>query len=266
MNKIYNEHSLNENTIKSLLNTEYIGRDFYFFEEVTSTFNESEKITLQNGTVICAAKQTNGRGRLGRQWQSDKGGIYFSLILTNDIIDSEIQMITSLCAVAIQRAISKYLPCMIKWPNDIVSENGKKLCGILTKLKKTDNRYIVNVGIGINANTEHFDKDLKYATSIYTITGRYIDENELLCSCLKELEYCIDKSNRNNTIEEYKKCSATLGRRVRLLYVNGKESDTGLCTAIENDGTLTVLKDDGTVVNVSSGEVSVRGIYGEQYA
>ena len=266
MNKNYENYSLSENKIRKFLNAEYPKRDFYFFEETTSTFDEAAKIEATHGCVICAAKQTNGRGRLGRSWQSDKGGIYFSLILMPDIPTERLSIITSLCAVAIQKAISKYLPCLIKWPNDIISKDGKKLCGILTKTQYINGKCIANVGIGINANTGCFEKDLIYASSIYSITKKMLDENELFCLCLKELDRCTDMKNIDSVMEEYKKNSATLNKRVRLIYANDDRIETGLCISIEDDGSLTVKKDDGSTANVTSGEVSVRGIYGEQYA
>jgi len=266
MKKIYKDYSLNENKIRKFFDSRYPGRDFYFFKETTSTFDEASLLPVRDKTVICAAKQTNGRGRLGRSWQSDEGGIYFSLILMPDMPTDKLQIITSLCAVAIQRAISKYIPCLIKWPNDIISKDGKKLCGILTKNHILNGKVTVNAGIGINANTGCFDKELVYASSIYSITKEFTDENELFCSCLEELEYCTDMKNSSRVMNEYREKSATLGKRVRLLYASDERSETGVCTGIEDDGSLTVKKDDGSIINVTSGEVSVRGIYGEQYA
>ena len=72
--------TLQENLVRNMLKTQYIGKDFHFFEETTSTFDMAEKIAIKNGSVICARRQTNGRGRLGRSWESQNGGIYFSFI------------------------------------------------------------------------------------------------------------------------------------------------------------------------------------------
>lgn len=258
--------SLNEKSIKEKLDTVYIGIDFHFFEETTSTFDEAKKIDIKNGTVICARKQTNGRGRLGRSWQSENGGVYFSLILEPKMELSRIHIMTAVCAVGIQRAINHFVPCSIKWPNDIVSENKKKLCGILTKLEYSgEDKSYINVGIGINANTKIFDKELKYASSIALTKGEDIDENELLCYCLKEIENVCINENHQSVMDEYKKKCLTLGKRVRILYADKDKSETGECVDIADDGTLIIKKDDETLMNVNSGEVSVRGIYGEDY-
>lgn len=261
-----NKNSICAEVIKQKLKTEYIGKDFYFFEKTTSTFDEAEKISKKNGTVILAKAQTNGRGRLGRQWESNKGGIYFSVILKPEFSGDNLHIITPLCAVAIERAISKYTPCKIKWPNDIVSDSGKKLCGILSKLQTDKNGdCYINVGIGINANNENFDKSLKYASSIKLVSGSEINENELLCSCLFELEKCCNFKNTDIIMKEYKEKCLTLKSRVKIISIKHNKTTTGLCMDITPEGALVVKKDDGETICVNSGEVSVRGIYGEDY-
>ncbi|MBQ6895494.1 MAG: biotin--[Clostridia bacterium] len=252
--------------IKNNLKTEYIGKDFYYFDEVSSTFDIAENIPIKSGTVIYAKKQTNGRGRLGRSWESEEGGIYFSIILVPDMSFEEIHIMTALCAVGIKRAVSSYLPCKIKWPNDIVSEDGKKICGILTKLRYDgNNKAVINVGIGINANTKSFDKELKYASSISLITGKDASEGDILCRVLEEIESCCNPKTISKIMDEYKKDCITLGKRVRVIYANDDKSIIGLCKDINRDGSLSVETDEGETLSVTSGEVSVRGIYGESY-
>lgn len=261
-----NENTLCENIIRNILKTEYIGRDFYLLEKTSSTFDAANEIPIKNGTVICAKKQTNGRGRLGRSWESEEGGIYFSLILIPDIKLDEVQIMTALCAVGIRKALSSFLPCKIKWPNDIVSDDGKKICGILTKLQHDGKgKAIINVGIGINANTKKFDEELKYASSISLITGKDVNENLVLCRVLEETERSCNLENAPETMAQYKQECITLGKRVRVLYAGSEKNITGLCREINDDGSLNIKTDDGEIITVSSGEVSVRGIYGENY-
>jgi len=260
------KNSLDENIIKNMIKTEYIGKDFHLLEKTSSTFDAANEIPVINGTVICARKQTKGRGRLGRSWESEEGGIYFSLILIPDMSFDEVQIMTALCAVGIRKALSSFLPCKIKWPNDFLSEDGKKICSILTKLQyNVKDKAIINVGIGINANTKKFDDELKYASSISLITGEDIDENLVFCKVLEEMERSCNLKNLEDTMAEYKKECITLGKRVRVLYAGNKQSITGLCKEIKNDASLTIETDNGEIITVTSGEVSVRGIYGENY-
>ena len=259
------EKKLSSKKVKSILKTQCLGHDFHFFEKVTSTFEKTKECKVSHGSVVCARSQTNGRGRLGRQWDSDEGGIYFSLILNPGTNAHDFGIYTVICALGVQRALEKYLPCYIKWPNDIVSEDGKKLCGILSKLEFSGNDAgMINVGIGINVNTKSFDPKLSYASSLRLILGDLVDENEVLSSCLYEIEKCVLQNDREKLIKDFSDVCITVGARVRAIFQKGDEI-TGICKRIENDGSIVIDKDDGTSLNLNSGEVSVRGIYGENY-
>ncbi len=256
---------LNKETIKNKLKTKLIGKDFHLFDSVTSTFDASDTLPVSNGTVVCAKEQTCGRGRLGRDWVSQIGGIYFSLILSPQKYAENLQIYTAICAIAVQRAISEYVPCFIKWPNDIVSQNGKKLCGILTKSKFCEGKTpYINVGIGINANNSVSSSALPYASSVKECANREIDENALLCDVLFEIEKCIEFGDAKKITDEFSKVCITVGRMVKILSPDG-ESIRGKCISIDADGSAIIEKDDKSLMKVNSGEVSVRGIYGEDY-
>jgi len=247
------------------LQTHTLGKDLRFFDTVTSTFDVAEKLQVSDGTVICAKAQTNGRGRLGRTWQSEQGGIYFSLILANRFTPEKLQLMTILCALGVQIGLSGYISCKIKWPNDIITENGMKLCGILTKLRSGDGcSDYINVGIGINANTTDFDSELRYATSVRLQKGHKVDENKILCSVLEAIEGCLDMSEEE-IIGQYTQNCITAESRVRVIFAGDSGEFTGKCIGINSDGSLNIQKNDGKLISVNSGEVSVRGVYGENY-
>lgn len=260
-----NEFAVSPDKFKKNLKTEFIGKSFFYFDKVTSTFDEAGKLSPEDGCVIYAKSQTNGTGRFGRKWQSDTGGIYFSVILKNRFSPEKLQLMTVVCALGVQRALSKYTQCKIKWPNDIISADGKKLCGILTRLQ-TENGQIkhINAGIGINANTDEFPDELSYASSLSMICGRKIDENKILCDVLEQIENYLHMGE-DDLIETYKQVCITLGSRVRAIYASSETEFTGMCADMNKDGSLRIQKDDGSFVDVNSGEVSVRGVYGENY-
>ena len=110
-----------------------------------------------------------------------------------------------------------------------------------------------------------YESNPKYASSIALAKDEDIDENELLCTCLKQIENICDAKDYTLIMEEYKSKCINLGKRVRILYAHEDKSETGECIDISKDGCLVIKKDDGTYANVNSGEVSVRGIYGEEY-
>ena len=250
---------------QKILNSRFIGKNILHFDKVTSTFDKAKEVELTDGLVIVAKEQTEGKGRLGREWKSGKGGLYFSIILSTKHFMPDLQFSTVVCALGVQKAIGNFVECQIKWPNDIVSKDGKKLCGILAKTIFTDgNSDYVNVGIGINANNSPHSKDLPYAMSMKDITSSEIDENRLMCDVFECIEEGI-MSDKSKILDEYSRKCITVGSFVRAIYAETGECFTGLCTGINDDGSVNIQKDNSDIITVNSGEVSVRGIYGESY-
>lgn len=237
-----------------------IGGELHFFESVTSTFDKLAEFEPKEGLTVIAAQQTSGRGRLGRNWDSGRGGVYFSFMLLPPIDADTAPFITLICALAVQRALSEYTDCKIKWPNDIVC-GGRKLCGILTKTSLTENEVEnVCVGIGINVNNGGFGGELANATSLKEICGHEIDENKLFERVAAELDRAYYRESRADVLSDYKMVCANLGKHITVHYANGKRDIPGVCTDILPDGSMNVDTENGTI-NVNSGEVSVKGIY-----
>lgn len=236
-----------------------IGSPLYIYEEVTSTFDKAAEFEPSHGLAVVAKAQTAGRGRLGRQWQSDEGGLYMSIYLSTDATLEGCGKVTSLCAVAVAKALSSYGDCRIKWPNDIVM-NGKKICGILTKSCIQDGKApYACVGIGINANNKDFPEELAYASSILTETGAVCDTNEIMKSVFDNIEKSY-KLTHTEIMHLYREMCITLGSEIMVHRPDGTVLQ-GVCTQINDIGELTVKTDD-KCITVNSGEVSVRGLYG----
>ena len=228
-----------------------------FYKELSSTFDKIKGFPLQNGLTIVCSKQTQGSGRLGRTWESSEGGIYFTFALTNPYEKFDIPFITLVCALGVCRALNRYLPCQIKWPNDIV-HLGKKLCGILTRnIVMNGEVSAVLVGIGINANN-NFGDNLPYASSIKSITNTETDENKLLFEVLDSIDKIYSEYSIDEVLASYKRECINLGKEVTLVH-NGKEAK-GICTDILRSGSMQ-FNDGDKEYEVYSGEVSVKGIY-----
>lgn len=253
--------SLNESRIKELLKDCRIGNPLYFFDSVSSTFDKIKDFPRKEGLTVIAKTQTAGRGRLGRSWSSEEGGVYFSFNLTPDVSPEEATFVTVICALGTVKALKKYGECFIKWPNDIVL-NKKKICGILTTMgASADKTDYVCVGIGINVNKDSFDSNLPHASSVRLETGKLCDENEIVASVLKHTEEIYTSYTKERIIKEYTENCITAGSMVTVHYTDGRGDFTGKCVGISQSGSLVVQKDDITVT-VNSGEVSVRGLYG----
>lgn len=170
------------------LKTNFLGRDFYFYEEIDSTQNEIfrriKKGQIINGSVIMADIQTAGKGTHGRIWHTDeKGNIAFSFyIQTNCEIERLDGLTIDIAKILVDMFREKYkINIQIKVPNDLMINN-KKIGGILTQ-GKINGKYIkyLVIGIGININKKYFTNDIKdIATSIKNEFKVDIDREEVI--------------------------------------------------------------------------------------
>ncbi len=254
---------ITESGIQNGLNTEFIGRNIFYYDE-TDTTNERAKAnsSAPDGSVFIAEVQTHGKGSRGKGWTSPKGtGIWHSILLKPDIAPMEVSQITLVAGLAVCKAVG--LDAKIKWPNDIVI-GSKKLCGILTEMSaEMDMVNYVVCGIGVNVNMESFDSEIAHrATSMYIESGKKYCRNEIIAKLLNSFEYYYEKfleGGLDAILDEYKRNCVTIGKEVSVIFK--KETVRGKAVDVDRGGALIVETIDG-VIHVNSGEVSVRGIYG----
>ena len=243
------------------------------FEEVTSTNTLLKELGRQGapaGTVLVADRQTGGRGRLGRTFLSPGGvGVYFSALIRPYCAPTELMHLTCAVAVAMCDAVENAFGFRpgIKWTNDLVVGT-KKLGGILTELgldPKTGRVSYAVLGIGINCGQESGDFDpaiRDIATSARMILGHEADRERLIAEMVRALE-AMDRTLLRSPaamLERYRRDCITLGQSVSI--VRGDEVRHALALDIDSEGGLIVRYDSGETGTVTSGEVSVRGLYG----
>lgn len=275
---------LNEYEIGCNLNTGFIGRHVQYFNVIDSTNNYAKKIAEEGcaeGTIVVADRQTSGKGRLGKLWDSaDKKGIWMSIVLRPSVAPGEVQIITLGASVAVVNAIYETtgIKAGIKWPNDIILDD-KKVCGILTEMNSEIERinYLVT-GIGVNVNQENndFPDEIRcIATSLKHFADKGNSEvknimpegtfkrSEIIRSILFELEKIystIESGCTEKIISAWKENSVTLGKYVSITFRNAQY--TGIARDITDDGKLVVECSDRVTREVAAGEVSVRGVLG----
>lgn len=254
-------------------NTKWIGKERYHFEIIDSTNKKAKELAERgcgHGTLVTADCQEVGMGRRGRSWSSESGtGIYMSLILRPEMEPADASSITLVAAIAVAKAIKILIGNVditpfIKWPNDIVL-NKKKVCGILTEmsLKQTAIDYII-VGIGINVTTQAFPEEIvQTASSILVETGQVIEKELLISNVWQQFEVYYDFFTKTKDLsafkEEYERLLINKDEKVKVLNPTGEYE--GCAKGITKTGELIVETSSG-VRFVSSGEVSVRGLYG----
>ncbi len=257
--------------VGSRLTTQRMGKEIRYFSQIDSTNQYAKRIAEEgapDGTLIIADEQTAGKGRSGRHWVTPPGeAIAFTLILRPKLATDRISMVTLVMGLAVVHAVNALygLHAGIKWPNDAVS-GGRKLCGILTEMSAeiSEVHYIV-IGVGINANLTQFPEEIRsIATSLKLETGHDVNRAELIAQVMKEFErlYTMfeNAGDLRDLKDEYNSACLNMDRPVRVLDPQGEY--TGIARGINERGVLRVELEDGTISEVSSGEVSVRGIYG----
>ncbi|MEG2212855.1 MAG: biotin--[acetyl-CoA-carboxylase] ligase, partial [Clostridiales bacterium] len=159
---------LSEAELTPLLNPRDLWK-IHCFAELPSTNTHLRKLAEQNAadhTIIIAEQQTAGQGRLNRSWYSEnRKSLLTSLLLRPPIPPTAARTITLTTAIAICTALRKLgIDAWIKWPNDILSGSGKKLCGIKSEMRcDMDNTEWLIVGIGLNINNQDFPDELPHA-------------------------------------------------------------------------------------------------------
>ena len=244
----------------------------HWYDTIDSTNTRAKELAKQgapHGTVLVAAAQTAGRGRLGRDFQSDRNmGVYLSAILRPECPAEELMHLTCAVAVATCDAVQKVCGIRpdVKWINDLVWQK-KKLGGILTELaidSKTGNVDYAVVGIGINCRQtiEDFPPHLQQiACSLLTATGHSADTAALAAALTEALwEMSGQLRSRAHWMACYRRDCITLGQEVAVH--RGEDTFYGTALSVDDAGALVVRCSDGSERTVNSGEVSVRGLYG----
>lgn len=253
------------------MQTKWAGKNLHCFEQIESTNLTAGKLGSEgapNGTLVTADKQTGGRGRRGRTWESPKEkNLYFSLLLRPDIPLEKASMLTLLMAVSVTRAIEETggKSAGIKWPNDILI-HGKKVCGILTELSVANGKIgHVIIGVGINVKDQVFQGELAdKASALERECGVDIDRAGLLAGIMNYFEQDCEIFLEKGDLEPFKEYyhDHLLNKDAYVRVLDPQNPFEGIARGITPTGELLVEKEDNTVEAVYAGEVSVRGLQG----
>ena len=258
----------NETTIADQIHTKWAGKTVHFAREIDSTnlwIKRLAKEGAPEGTLALAEFQSAGRGRLGRSWEVPEGtAVMMSILLRPKFEPQYAPTLTLVMGMAVAKAVKNLgFDVSIKWPNDVVVSH-KKICGILTEMGVRDGKidYAV-IGVGINVNIKEFPEEMvDKATSLYLESGKEFDRSQIPGLVMEAFEEYYEKfaatCDLSGLKEEYESILANYNQPVRVL---AKEPYEGVARGITDGGELLVEKTDGTIVAVSAGEVSVRGLY-----
>jgi BirA family biotin operon repressor/biotin-[acetyl-CoA-carboxylase] ligase len=245
------------------LETEFIGRNFIYCDEIESTNSEllaGRQQYKKTGTVLLAEKQLAGKGRKDRTWHSARGlNLTFSVLLMKDVLSGiNINHVNLAASLAVASAIENLhqLKTELKWPNDVLIDK-KKVAGILTEtsIKGTKIERVV-IGFGINLNQIVFQGDFNFPpTSLKMELGINIDRENLLAEVLNIFEELLIKLQEKpeSILAEWRTKCQMIGDKITI--TENDKVISGIFYDIDDNGYL-LLKRNDSIEKIHFGDVS----------
>ena len=212
-------------------------------------------------SIIIADHQNSGMGRLQRSWYSQPlTNLQTSILLRPHFAPQIAQTINLTAAVAIAEALNQLdFPCYIKWPNDILSLSGKKLCGIKSEMRcDIDTIEWLIVGIGININCNSFPEELQnIASSLYLESGSKFSRSQVAAAIYNNFHhyYQILCSEGFAPIRQiWLKYAISINKQVRISTIN--DQYYGIARDIDDEGFL-ILEKDHQLIKITAGDMII---------
>lgn len=216
----------------------------------TNTYVKNLLAHGESDVCVVADRQTGGRGRLGRTFESPSGGLYMTFTHRTDTSTGD--ALTARVAVAAARAVERLcgLSVKIKWVNDLYA-GGKKLCGILCEtVWKGDVPSAAVIGVGVNLWGVLPESIRDIATTSESEGGTVPDRDTLARMIMDEFDRLTDFYEEYRDRQLFIGCTVTVHR--------GDENFTAVAEDIDESFAMVLRTEDGTQIALSSGEISVR--------
>lgn len=216
------------------------------------------------GVVVVAGSQTRGRGRMTRSWFSPPGaGLYCSVLLRPAVSLPEAGLLSLCAALAMTDAVrASGLKASVKWPNDIVFD-GRKLCGILSACDGDAGglRFAV-VGSGLNLLPGSYPEELSSRAACLADYGVRAEPEEILRRYLDSLSDAVNILEKEGFSPLRRRLESACVLISRPVKVSGGQQAEGVAEGIGDHGELLLRTSDGSLLPVTCGDVSVRGVNG----
>lgn len=277
---------LSGDLIRHKLPTFTFGQNVIYVSQTGSTNTELKRYARQGapeGMLYITDEQLVGRGRLSRSWVAPpESSLLMSVLFRPTFLEAtQTQQLTMLCCLAMVDAITKHtgLEPLVKWPNDIIWTDRKKLAGMLTEAEFEHNRISwVVVGMGVNVNldfsqytTTEPDRPQQpgsghpplanTATSLSMILGRDTDSLRLplVQSYLRHIEQRYEALQHGVSPHfEWQRKLADIGKDVTVTQADGSRQYRGTITGVSENGALRLRQADGSIIPVLAGDVTLR--------
>ena len=221
------------------------------YEEVTSTNDIAKHYTNhQTPIIITAKKQSSGRGRYGRNWQSLEGNLFLSQLIPNNIPVTHLVFVTSLSIAEALCEITNE-DIIIKWPNDILV-NRKKISGIL--IETYEDKIII--GIGVNLVSHPDLRDTIYPATDLQSLGYNVQPDDFLQIYIRYFDKNLALCSQNFLIirQKWLEFAKYLNSPIKVRYSDYTKE--GLFKGIDEQGFL-LLEQEDTITKIAAGDVFI---------
>ncbi len=231
-----------------------------YFDELDSTnvYVKENRHILPTKTLVVARRQTNGKGRGNHTWAGNEGGFYGSLCVKESMVQpATLPLFMAVVAVRTIQQLTGVTP-QTKWPNDLLL-NGQKISGILCE--QIEDVYICGIGINLTQPQNYFtQQNLPYATSLLVQTNKAISVEDMANALYQQFMEAFPTYHKDGFapfLQAYKQNSFTLGKTA----IYGEK--TAKAVDIHEDGGLVVQTAENETQILYSGEVDIKGLYGQ---
>ncbi len=264
--------TLSEGRLRAALagvETGFFGAQLHYYPQLGSTNDRAKQLAEQQapaGTLVIADEQTEGRGRLGRRWESPPGaGLLLSVLFRPVLPPDQTYRLVMACGLAVAEACEAQtgVSVWLKWPNDLLLGD-KKLAGILAESALIGDQLawcVVGMGVNVNRRFEASDPLFETATSLLMAVGRVQDRAVLLAGVVARLQAWHARLHDPALLAAWQRRCVTLGQRVGIQTPDGTLE--GLAEQIDPTGALWLREDSGQLRLVAAGDATVlSGRYG----
>lgn len=222
--------------------------------EITDSTNDDARRAAEAGEdaglVIVAERQSAGRGRHSRVWESPAGNLYCSILLKPNDMPRSAAFYSFVAALAVRDAILSFIPpspITLKWPNDVLV-GGKKISGILPEI--AGDALIVGIGI----NIAHFPDNALYPATSLAAEGVKADTRAVLDKLLEALAHWHDCMQMHG-FDPVREAWLAQAQKGALAVRLPQETVQGTFVGLDETGHLRLLLADGAERSISTGDV-----------
>ncbi|MFT4085792.1 MAG: biotin--[acetyl-CoA-carboxylase] ligase [Gordonia sp. (in: high G+C Gram-positive bacteria)] len=216
-----------------------------------------------DGTVLIAGYQSAGRGRHARTWETPHGQLAISAAVAAPAEGTEkLGWLSLLTGLAVREAVSEVAGAevILKWPNDVLAADGRKVSGILAEYRPSSNGGGVAV-IGTGINVDLPEQRVPTAVSVAEVAGHDVDPTELAAAYLRALSERLRlwPNDLAGLAEAYRAASGTLGQQVRLI-LPGDVEVVGEAVDVDAQGGIVVDGPNGRITALAGDVTHLRQV------